>query len=1079
MKITETVFKTMLLSSLLMASQLQAADPINPEVQPLGAIGPIELSNTDISGGDVKAYRGWFENGAWQGDLIEYDVSSTGGLTTSIDLTSYQPAQSAGGTNWSAHVQFAAKAADWWDTSRKIITLDSSGNQIPFRWSSLDGDQRHKLDAVAANNSDDPADDDASSPILDYLRGDRSNEKPNGMLLRQRLTVLGDIVHSNPEYVGAPEESFTDSSYIAFKNANLSRDPRVYVGANDGMLHAFDADTGDEVWAYVPSMLIPKMVRLVGTPYFHRYFVDGGITVRDAKLGVNWKTILVGSLGAGGKGLYALDVTSPSLAAETTAGKVLGELSASDATYGDDIGYIFDATTITQLNDGKWYAVNGNGISSTNGLAKLLLIRLEDGAVISISTGTGSPTAPNGLAAPALVDLDNDGKADVAYAGDIDGDMWKFDLRSTSPAAWDVDYLVYDGTAAQPITLAPDITNHPQFGQLVLFGTGKLYEPLDVTDTTTQAIYGIWDKGSATTANLLLQNLSGDISGSFTGTTLDGSGNPVTATYTEEVRTFNPVVTLNYATYNGWYINLPAGERLLTPPALRAGRLKTTVSNPDGFTNWFLEATFDEGSASEAPIFDLNRDGALAVEDRVFGNADTDLVDPEDIPMAWKRPDGNMSQVTIARLAQGEDTLFLNFLNPPLIEEPVPCTGICDGGLEGGHMDVDTDTVVGGATAEHDHNYDNKYNVTYVDYIDIGAGQVPVTATVDGDVEFVLLVANADWSPGGTLTIGNVEYNVVEYQAMIHKALRDWRPGHPTKGNLEDPDGNPLIHTLNGIQAAGGTLRMSFNADALIGGGLVPNKTGCVKSFVDPDFTAGRWRGNALTTHLVRADELKNLAVGQQPLDKLRVQAYDKDGNELGGLFERIVITDGTQILLKEDKTGNGINGLSPEYEIYGGLTAKEDDHAMFLWETTVFWHWKEGDQPDICWSDTAAYREEYVKFTGRVPMAFFEEKLFEAFGLSTFDELVQYIETLEPCQFTTCQAEWERAQELYEMGQMATQGLYSDSGGYFEEGFEDGGGGGLTGTPQIIPGGIAEGGLTSGPNFETGRRTWTDILPQ
>ena len=212
--------------------------------------------------------------------------------------------------------------------------------------------------------------------------------------------------------------------------------------------------------------------------------------------------------------------------------------------------------------------------------------------------------------------------------------MWRFDL--TGASGWKKDYVLFDGTEAQPITQAPDVTNHPQFGYLVLFGTGKLYEPDDVTDTTVQRIYGVWDKGTTVTdSSMLAQTLSGDLN--YTGIT------PEAATVNEVVRTFNPVIPVDYGTHpGGWYINLPGGERLLTPPALRAGRLKSTVTDPDGFSNWFLEATFDNGSAHDESIFDLNRDSDLTGDlDHVDGdgNGVTNLSDPEDIPMAWKRPE--------------------------------------------------------------------------------------------------------------------------------------------------------------------------------------------------------------------------------------------------------------------------------------------------------------------------------------------------------------------------------------------------------------------------------------------------------
>ncbi|MCH7881595.1 MAG: PQQ-binding-like beta-propeller repeat protein, partial [Proteobacteria bacterium] len=491
MNLKFTLLKLKLLAASLLLSQVYAAASFTPDFQPLGYIGPIELSNVNLANGS-KAYRGWFENAAWQGDLIEYDVSSTGALTTSIDLTGPSPVAGATTTNWSAHVQFATNelTAGYWNTGRQIFTYTGS-SQVAFRWSNLSTSQKQAVDLTAYNSGA------TFSSILNFVRGERINEYPTGNL-RLRFSVLGDIIHSNPEYVGAPEADIVDSSYVSFVNANVNRAPRVYVGANDGMLHAFDALTGDEVWAYIPSMVIGNVSKLAGRSYLHSYFVDGGLTVQDAFFGSAWHSVLVGSLGGGGKGLFALDVTHPDLSSENFSGgndkKVLWEL---DGVTDNDMGYIFGATTVTQLNDGKWYAINGNGVSSVNGIAVLYLVDIQTGVVTKISTGSGAKGKPNGLAAPALVDTDNDGMADIAYAGDIDGDMWKFDLTGSSPAAWKVAYKLYNGVGTQPITVAPDVANHPQSGHLVLYGTGRLYTAADIIDTSVQALYGIWDTGSA------------------------------------------------------------------------------------------------------------------------------------------------------------------------------------------------------------------------------------------------------------------------------------------------------------------------------------------------------------------------------------------------------------------------------------------------------------------------------------------------------------------------------------------------------------------------------------------------------
>jgi hypothetical protein len=1129
MKITSTLAKIMLLSVSMLLSQQGAAAPINPEGQPLGYIGPIELSNTDLTNG-AKGYRGWFENAGWQGDLVEYDITSGGGISTSIDFSEPSPKQSDGGSNWSAHVTFQTLAGDgdpddalldpndYWHTGRKIIFSNNYGqNQKAFRWGELTTKQRAVLDNLA-----DPNDPDDTSDVLDYIRGARDNEGPAGSM-RTRYSLLGDIIHSNPEYVGKPEGNYTDSEYVAFKNDNglSNRAARVYVGANDGMLHAFDADTGQEKWAYVPSMLIPKLKRLVGRPFSHTYFVDGGITVQDAYVNGEWRTILVGSLGAGGRGLYALNVTNENLTSEYAASgddkKIMWEERAEntpgdDASTGanPDIGYIFDASTIAKLNDGKWYAVFGNGIGSDNGQAKLMMKELSTNSnptTIKISTESSTD---NGLAAPALVDTNGDGKADIAWAGDINGDLWRFNLPN-GPSTGTSSYKVYDGDPSQPITQAPDVARHPQYGYIVMFGTGKLYEAADLEDDSTQALYGIWDTGVQQTQPLLLQSQELSFNTDYTRFGFD-----------ETVRTYTTSVLVNYNNnYKGWKVELYPGERMLTSPQLRAGRLKTTIYNPDGGTNWLLEADFLDGNMANNSIYNLNQDNDLNEDDRVNGNENLDgdgapdYSDPEDIPMGWQRPDGNMSQPTIASLSAGVDTMFLNFLNPPIVEvavaPPEPtgesgCVGVCSGGLEGGHFDLDHDTDLGGSTDEHTHEYDDDTNRTYIDFLDM-VEQHDIQDDVANGVDFIPLIANADFSKGGTLLISrngstdDVEYNVVEYQKMIHQALAEW----DGVSDLTDPEGRSLIFKINQVDK----FRITFNSLALITGGLHPSETGCVKDDPVTHTYNGRWRNGALVMHLVKADLFDDLGASESALDRLVVQT-PVDFQEAVYLPPEY---NGVRLTKDVDEDGF-IVGTGPDYEIYGGLHA---DPARaengFLYESTVFWHF-DGD----CYGKPNWSQDYYVESQNTV-----YEILYEALDraeVSNLEELAAKIdgllasgcategggdsgdkdkdgdkdaepdpEPVDPDAPVSCQEEYDSLAETYALGllieangvtiQCDADGCLGDGGDGDGDGDGEGGGASISGELQTIEGGIDETGITSGPNFEVGRRTWIDILPE
>lgn len=249
------------------------------------------LKTTHLENGATKAYRPWFENGAWQGDIIEYDVASSGALSTDADVGA-TPA-SATGSNWTARATFAAKESnvtDYWDTGRKIITSAPGTDQVAFRWANLTDAQKSSLDAAADVTS-------TQNDLLDYIRGNHANEGTNGV--RTRYSLLGDIIHPKPVYVGKPEGNFLLPDYAAFKNT--ARAGRIYVGANDGMIHVFDEADGSEVFAYVPSMLLSNLNKLMEDPYDHTYFADGELNIGDVYIGSSWKTIMAGGLGTGGK----------------------------------------------------------------------------------------------------------------------------------------------------------------------------------------------------------------------------------------------------------------------------------------------------------------------------------------------------------------------------------------------------------------------------------------------------------------------------------------------------------------------------------------------------------------------------------------------------------------------------------------------------------------------------------------------------------------------------------------------------------------------------------------------------------
>ncbi|WP_281167550.1 pilus assembly protein, partial [Luteimonas mephitis] len=315
-----------------------------------------------------------------------------------------------------------------------------------------------------------------------YIKGDQSRELANGGLLRNRTSVLGDIVGSSPAYV---EDTNT-----------------LYVGANDGMLHAFNASTGVEQFAYVPGIInFNHLATLSRGDYTHRFFVDGPIVVSSRKLTPN-KNLLVGALGRGGKGLYGLDVTTPG---SFGTGDVEWELAETD---GENMGLVLGrpilADVRTSATTRTAAAVLGNGVNSKNGRAVLLVVNLATGDVIrEIDTGVGSVATPNGLSAPTGT-VGPDGKSlAYAYAGDLLGNVWKFDLTKSNPDDWTATKLftaVSDVTGkAQPITGGITVALDPRtYRRWVLFGTGSYLTVADAEDKTplAQSMYGIIDSGS-------------------------------------------------------------------------------------------------------------------------------------------------------------------------------------------------------------------------------------------------------------------------------------------------------------------------------------------------------------------------------------------------------------------------------------------------------------------------------------------------------------------------------------------------------------------------------------------------------
>ena len=840
--------------------------------QPWGYVAPPALSSANIKRGDVVAYTPWFENGSFRGDLLALPVAKSG------TVNNLAPIWRAASTLDGQHYM----------TGRRIVTTDGLGAGIPFQFTELTAAQQLQVD---------------SEIVLNYVRGDRSNESPDD--LRVRSSVLGDIIHSGPAYAGKPAAGYNFGGYLSFANTEADRAARVYVGANDGMLHAFDALDGNEVFAYVPSMVMGNLPKLAAQPYKHQYFVDGFLTVEDAQFGEIWHSVLVGGLGAGGKGYYALDVTSAEAATEAeAAGKILWEFHSSSSGAGN-LGYSYSRPSIVRLNNGQWAAVVANGYMSTTGAASLYLLDVQTGAVIReiiVPDLDG-----NGLSSPTVIDVNTDGFVDVAYAGDLNGNLWKFDLGGPNPVVWSVAYggqplfrtALTDGVR-QAITTAPEVGHHPEDGVMVYIGTGRLLSTADGIDKTTQAVYGIWDNDWAvasvpiSSALLLQQQLisrfhdSGAATRVATANTPDWSANRGWMTPTEIVGA----------------MSLDQGERVIQDLLLRDGRVSFVSVNPTIPTgeNWFMQLDALSGGAPKKTIVDVNRDFVLDVEDNVDGNGDGTIADvPEDRVIGENQGFGLASRPMIGALNVGSDSALINHLvavSPAVIEYPD------DPGLLGGHFDLDTSHLVypfnGGVTDGHVHQWDDKHDRTTIDYFSLPDGDgnplFEIADTPNGvpsSTDFILTISNDDLSPGGVLEINSSSISVGDYRALLIRYLSGTLGPDEVfpRFKLEKPTATEELAGVRQLDS----LKLSFDAFAILSGDLMPTETGCVKK--NNPGALGEYRNGALM-----------------------IQALD--ASDVSGGFEF------------DAATQRYVAGSSAVHSPLGYAT------DGLLWESTVFWHW-------------------------------------------------------------------------------------------------------------------------------------------
>jgi type IV pilus assembly protein PilY1 len=495
-----------------------------PSCNPFGVFGGMvpALAGLAMSHEKTMMFQAGFDMSTSAGSLRKISFSNAGGLAAHASYMNEWDAglilTGAKGVNGQPDM-----APNPLPEARRIYTgragVDKSFSTIEFTWDQLSDSQKNALNISPSTKKGDGL----GAKRVSYLRGDRTLElgKPGGMF-RERFRVLGDIVNSKPVYYGEPSRRVQGDGYQGFYEQYRNRTRAVYVGANDGMLHAFNAEDGRELFAYIPNALIPDLPVLTSPSYQHRPYVDGGIDVSEAMAGGKWMTVLAAGMGGGAQGVFALDVTQPS-SFGSGAGALFEFTDADDPDMGNLMGVPLIAKFRTQSKGGtieyRYFVVvsaglnnyrdDGKGRFNKDGAGALFLLSLDKSPSEQWKLGTNyfkfripskDPALPNGLAAPALV-IGATGAVRYAYAGDLQGNLWRFDFTGDLPwkgaLASDTPLFVAKDEKGnrQPITMQAKVVFAPGGGYVVLFGTGKYLEESDGAPIgfRSQSFYGILD----------------------------------------------------------------------------------------------------------------------------------------------------------------------------------------------------------------------------------------------------------------------------------------------------------------------------------------------------------------------------------------------------------------------------------------------------------------------------------------------------------------------------------------------------------------------------------------------------------
>lgn len=567
-----------------------------------------------------RKYVPLYNTGSWNGDVQAFLLDADG---------------QSGAQTWNAESKLPLP------DSRNIVTWNTNNSPASgalFTMAAMGSSNLTDLGSATTVPVSTQAD------MVNFLRGDRSKEG-DGQPFRARTGVLGDFINSNPvlikdgvnmAYGALPSsQGGGDTRYTDFLTTKAARTATIFTGANDGMLHAFKdtlgvvpTDDGKEVFAYVPKTVYPNLSKLVDPLYgttgasstYHQYFVDGPLMETDAFVNApgasapSWRNYLVGSLGAGGRAVFALDVTDT---AHLGASTIRWELNSA---FNSDLGYVTAPVEVGVLPNGDWVALFGNGRFSTSGKATLFVVNLQTGAAQTLDVDA---TGSNGLGGVGVV-RNASGQITTLYAGDLKGKLWKFDYQASADSRFEVSggtpffSTAHTDVVAQPITQPPLLFDHSQGGRIVVFGTGVLATETDGNSTAIQAIYGVWDKSGDTVSRPMTR----DVLQPRSLTAIAGTSGAV-------FYSLNGIAVDWDHGERGWVINLDinAGLRVIYPSEKASAKIALVqVIKPANAAVVCQSATgsgldllipVEAGLNPTYPLFDTNGDGVLTSSDAI------------------------------------------------------------------------------------------------------------------------------------------------------------------------------------------------------------------------------------------------------------------------------------------------------------------------------------------------------------------------------------------------------------------------------------------------------------------------------